>query len=177
MCESVRNRYSTSCKSSLITNSAPQGLFSVLYEIYWGHGRKSQGWRGWRHSWLPTIYYFISLLSIWLTSRSENFFGHTGTTNITFIWAKWLDWQRINGSMHVGEVGRECRRGRCIDFFPLPQYNNSTDQEITSFYDPKCLLLSASGYAVRINPLNTKRRLLYLKTQFVSRSKHFSSRL
>ena len=27
-----------------------------------------------------------------------------------------------------------------------------------------------------INPLNTKRRLLYLKTQFVPRSKHFSSR-
>ena len=30
---------------------------------------------------------------------------------------------------------------------------------------------------LRINPLKTKRRLLYLKTQFVSRSKHFSSRL
>ena len=27
------------------------------------------------------------------------------------------------------------------------------------------------------NPLNTKRRLLYLKTQFVPRSKHFSSQL
>ena len=29
----------------------------------------------------------------------------------------------------------------------------------------------------QINPLNTKRRLLYLKTQFVPRSKHFSSLL
>ena len=28
-----------------------------------------------------------------------------------------------------------------------------------------------------MNPLNTKRRLLYLKIQFVPRSKHFSSRL
>ena len=28
-----------------------------------------------------------------------------------------------------------------------------------------------------INPLKTKRRLLYLKTQFVPRTKHFSSRL
>ena len=28
-----------------------------------------------------------------------------------------------------------------------------------------------------INPLKTKRMLLYLKTQFVPRSKHFSSRL
>ena len=32
-------------------------------------------------------------------------------------------------------------------------------------------------YIVNIDPLNTKRRLLYLKTQFVPRSKHFSSRL
>ena len=30
---------------------------------------------------------------------------------------------------------------------------------------------------IHINPLNTKRRLLHLKTQFVPRSKHFSSRL
>ena len=29
----------------------------------------------------------------------------------------------------------------------------------------------------KVNPLKTKRRLLYLKTQFVPRSKHFSSRL
>ena len=29
----------------------------------------------------------------------------------------------------------------------------------------------------KFNPLNTKRRLLYLNTQFVPRSKHFSSRL
>ena len=29
----------------------------------------------------------------------------------------------------------------------------------------------------KLNALNTKRRLLYLKTQFVPRSKHFSSRL
>jgi len=28
-----------------------------------------------------------------------------------------------------------------------------------------------------INPLKTKRRMLYLKTQSVRRSKHFSSRL
>jgi len=28
-----------------------------------------------------------------------------------------------------------------------------------------------------LNPLKTKRRLLYLKTQFVPRCKHFSSRL
>ena len=32
-------------------------------------------------------------------------------------------------------------------------------------------------FDTRFNPLKTKRRLLYLKTQFVPRSKHFSSRL
>ena len=37
--------------------------------------------------------------------------------------------------------------------------------------------VTAQGKTLSINPLNTKRRLLYLKTQFVSRSKHFSSRL
>ena len=30
---------------------------------------------------------------------------------------------------------------------------------------------------IQINPLKTKRRLLYLKTQFVPRSKHILSRL
>ena len=32
-------------------------------------------------------------------------------------------------------------------------------------------------YTSKLNPLKTKRRLLYLRTQFVPRSKHFSSRL
>ena len=40
-------------------------------------------------------------------------------------------------------------------------------------------LLKPTGYVMhqQFNPLNTKRRLLYLKTQFVPRSKHFSSLL
>ena len=37
-----------------------------------------------------------------------------------------------------------------------------------------CTVNSINMY---INPLNTKRRLLYLKSQFVPRSKHFSSQL
>ena len=39
-------------------------------------------------------------------------------------------------------------------------------------------LLKPTGHVMhqQFNPLNTKRRLLYLKTQFVPRSKHFSSR-
>ena len=37
--------------------------------------------------------------------------------------------------------------------------------------------LPSAGIVAKINRLNTKCRLLYLKTQFVPRSKHFSSRL
>ena len=36
---------------------------------------------------------------------------------------------------------------------------------------------SCQNAKLRINPLKTKRRLLYLKTHFVPRSEHFSSRL
>jgi hypothetical protein len=50
----------------------------------------------------------------------------------------------------------------------------------------EALLLSNDHYSLRmpssecknnISPLNTKRRLFYLKPQYVPRSKHFSSRL
>ena len=37
--------------------------------------------------------------------------------------------------------------------------------------------LSLGAIWIFINPLKMKHRLLYLKTQFVPRSKHFSSRL
>ena len=42
-----------------------------------------------------------------------------------------------------------------------------------AYFGPVRFQLSSSS----INPLKTKRRLLYLETQFVPRSKHFSSRL
>ena len=40
-------------------------------------------------------------------------------------------------------------------------------------------LLKPTGYVMhqQFNPLNTKRRLFYLKNEFVPRSKHFSTRL
>ena len=47
---------------------------------------------------------------------------------------------------------------------------------VLNFYSPPApsgSLISQKDF----NPLNKKRRLLYLKTQFVPRSKHFSSRL
>jgi hypothetical protein len=39
------------------------------------------------------------------------------------------------------------------------------------------ILVAQVAFVVVFNPLNTKRRMLYLKTEFVPRSKHFSSRL
>ena len=46
---------------------------------------------------------------------------------------------------------------------------NFTDRKFPDVMEVPCLEL--------INPLKTKGRLLYLKTQFVPRSKHFLSRL
>ena len=51
---------------------------------------------------------------------------------------------------------------------------------LLSLYRPARIYVSQvlrKYWSYCINPLNTKRRLLYLKTQFVPRSKHFSSRL
>ena len=49
-----------------------------------------------------------------------------------------------------------------------------SDQSNSGKYIKICALLLMWD---EFNPLNTKRRPLYLKTQFVPRSKHFSSRL
>jgi hypothetical protein len=47
--------------------------------------------------------------------------------------------------------------------------NICTKEAIQSMQDGKV----DDGHIVHNNPLNTKLRLLYLKTQFVPRSKHF----
>ena len=47
-----------------------------------------------------------------------------------------------------------------------------TDDSVNSHDD-----INSRNKKAGINPLKTKRRLLYLKTQFVPRSKHFSTRL
>ena len=52
------------------------------------------------------------------------------------------------------------------------------DSYVKNFSDGRLQYISC-GTAEKdeyINPLNTKRKLLYLKTQFAPRSKHFSSR-
>ena len=66
--------------------------------------------------------------------------------------------------------------------------NDSTNATITktSKYGSQTLLYARNkiikmkemlSFGSKFNPLKTKLRLLYLKTQFVPRSKHFSSRL
>ena len=46
-------------------------------------------------------------------------------------------------------------------------------RELVSFFFLSRYPDYVSTYLVDFNPLNTKRRMLYLKTQFVPRSKHF----
>ena len=85
-------------------------------------------------------------------------------------------------SKYVGSAGREIwcvddARGIVSDIMFV---RGATDRpillrnvrEILKF-----LVNMAEEYIFYINPLKTKRRLLYLKTQFVPRSKNVSSRL
>ena len=56
----------------------------------------------------------------------------------------------------------------------LLQENQHREQIV--FYFASVVIQTLHGrLSARINPLNTKRRPLYLKTQFVPRSKHFIS--
>ena len=57
-------------------------------------------------------------------------------------------------------------------------YSTHIQTKITRNYCPAFALCNLfSVILILFNPLNTKRRLLYLETQFVPRSKHFSSPL
>jgi len=52
-----------------------------------------------------------------------------------------------------------------------------TDKDDDSFKQKTNPPLTSLNQWLYINPLKTKRRLLYLKTQSIPRCKHFSSRL
>ena len=54
-----------------------------------------------------------------------------------------------------------------------------TDMHVAGCFSKTKWYTTSMKYTIYryINPLNTKHRLLYLKTQFVPRSKHFSSQL
>ena len=80
----------------------------------------------------------------------------------------------------------KCRAGFCffrLSYFWLLSLNRKQFVECNSIQSSVYRHLIANpaflgcGDVFIFNPLNTKRRLLYLKTQFVPRSKHFSSRL
>ena len=58
---------------------------------------------------------------------------------------------------------------------PNSEYIQQTQGKLVSMRVSS--VITASRLHNRFNPLKTKRRLLYLKTQFVPRSKHFSSLL
>jgi hypothetical protein len=72
-----------------------------------------------------------------------------------------------------------------IRHFISGMFHSSTQipPPLPSAHFPKCLTWPLTAYRKTcedghpFNPLNTKRRPLYWKTQFVPRSKHFSSRL
>ena len=59
----------------------------------------------------------------------------------------------------------------CSTGYPYSRHTGYSFQD-QIYCHPRCQVVHCT-----FNPLKTKRRLLYLKTQFVPRSKHFSSRL
>jgi hypothetical protein len=59
----------------------------------------------------------------------------------------------------------------------LTSWNKEKSARSLSVVCAKTACRNKEYYSVYINPLKTKRRLLYLKAQSVPRCKHFSSRL
>ena len=98
-------------------------------------------------------------------------------------------WRALRGG--TGRADNSAAQGITLDVathgkkqFPIARH--SIMIETATNLEPKhCLLYEQNctfrrhhrRCAATINPLKTKRRLLYLKTQFAPRSKHFSSRL
>jgi len=77
----------------------------------------------------------------------------------------------VSGINHGISVHRQ-------DSLHISKYNNSTDSLYTTLFNEVTSgLQTYTLYLMSFNPLKTKRRLLYLKTQSVPRCKHFSSRL
>ena len=75
---------------------------------------------------------------------------------------------QIYAGIHLLEIINEARLN--FKFTLITKRQNCSGDQSTRFITPtKCTVL--------INPLKTKHRLLYLKTQSVPRCKHFSSRL
>jgi len=56
-------------------------------------------------------------------------------------------------------------------YWGYEEQENGQLQSVQNFY------LTQTKLQLYVNPLKTKRKLLYLKTQAVPRCKHFSSRL
>ena len=105
---------------------------------------------------------------------------------LAFLRATYGDWER--------ETDRAQQFFFIFSAVLKPQRNRSSltfcHQSVWFSSQVQCLVTqhcNSAGYgggriwynraSYNLNPLNTKRRLLYLKTQFVPRSKHFSSRL
>ena len=90
----------------------------------------------------------------------DNALQHTDT------WHSSENWNRWKTESQLKPKGLNLRQKKFLTDLLTKFYGHWIDENIYS-----------SLTYVLFNPLNTKRRLLYLRNQFVPRSKHFSSRL
>jgi hypothetical protein len=79
--------------------------------------------------------------------------------------------------IHVLYVAYECSSSLMMMIHNGLKYSGGKIVNISLHIQVSAPSVGYCFAAMSINPLNTKRRLLYLKTQFVPRCKHFSSRL
>ena len=119
------------------------------------------------------VYYSISAIC----------FGHLGQTSDTTCNSY------ENLSLKIVRMAETCTRSWIINVFVVHEfvcltvgtvwwnYKSIQWKRITKIFHAATRAVWIRATANKINPLNTKRRPLYLKTQFVPRSKHFSSRL
>ena len=102
------------------------------------------------------IHFLHSILSEFLSHKNKLLYSvELGTEH----WANWLAWSSYSPLRLSKQFIPETKRNT---------YKNTQSPSIEKL----------TIYSIMIiNPLQTKRRLLYLKTQSVPRCKHFSSRL
>ena len=95
-----------------------------------------------------------------------------------------MSWTTRDRSL-TGHYLQNSSAAQPASYTPGNDYSHPCTSEIISRITPtgitarsftKCINYGSNSLWA-FNPLNTKRKLLYLKTQFVPRSKHFSSRL
>ena len=134
------------------------------------HHKSHMDWPGIEAATRPFYFYDSFSLTFWPSRYpAEQPTDHScwarvgeGTFSTTGLW--------IENQLCISEPANWPKN---LSWFMATEYRQIVGEQLQTVVYKRRLGLNF----VLFNPLNTKRRLLYLNTQFVPRSKHFSSRL